>query len=219
MPTTAFGGDANYPISVPSPPPATGTAGMLLDDSYIFAMKPNPKSQKAFCKHLHRQCQRQHQGERAEAAGLQPNSAHMTWWKEHEFVRSVKRNNRKIARPCSWAAHAKSIATPHMEWNETSFIEKQPAPPTVITVQASIMHWAHKSFGKKWQNDCPAPTEIGLQAYTDTYAQTCTSGLEILSMLRPVPSLISGTHNPWNPWDYGRACGHHGCPVAGHKIQ
>ena len=163
--------------TVPSPPPAMGPAGIWSDDSYIFAMKPNPESQKAPRKRCHRQRQR----EKAEAAGLQPNSAcktaihqkkvravqkeqeTMTRQKEHEFIRSVKRNNRKIAIPCSWVAHAKSIAIPHMEWKGTSFIEKHPAAPPVITVQASIMNRAHKSFGKKWQNDCPAPTEIGLQ--------------------------------------------------------
>ena len=97
--------------------------------------------------------------------------------------------------PCSWAAHAKSKAIPHMEWNGTSFIEKHPAAPQVIAVQASMMHWAHKSSGKKWQNNCPAPTEYGIQAYTDTCAQTCTSGQEILSMLQYHSSyLVLTTH-------------------------
>ena len=119
----------------------------------------------------------------------------MTRQKEHEFVRSVKKNNKKITRPHSWAPNAKSIAIPHMEWNGTSFIEKHPAAPPVIAVQASVMHGAHKSFGKKWQNDRPAPTEIGLQAYTDTCAQTCTSGPEILSMLQCHSSyLVPTTH-------------------------
>ena len=172
-------------------------------------MKPNPESQKAPRKCRHRQRQR----EKAEAAGLQPNSARktaihqwkvravqkeqetMTRQKEHEFVRSVKRNNRKIVRPCSWAAHAKSIAIPHMEWSGTSFIKKHPAAPPVIAVQASIMHRAHKCFCKKWQSDCPAPSEIGLQAYTDTCAQTCTSGPEIVSMLQCHSSyLVPTTH-------------------------
>ena len=60
--------------TVLSPSSAMGPAGIWPDDSYIFAMKPNPESQKTSCKCCHRQRQRQHQREKAGAAGLQPNS-------------------------------------------------------------------------------------------------------------------------------------------------
>ena len=186
--------------TVPSPPPATGPAEFWPDVSYIFAIKPNPESQKAPHKRRHRQRQRQRQRKEAEEAGLQPNYAHKTAIHQQK-VRAVQKeqetvtHKKKIATPHSWAAHVKLIAIPHMEWNGTSFIEKHPAAPPVINVQASVMHRAHKSFGKKWQNDRPAPTEIGLQAYTDTCAQTCTSGPEILSMLQCHSSyLVPTTH-------------------------
>ena len=69
----------------------------------------------------------------------------------------------------------------------------KPKNPPATTVTASIMYHAHQSFGHKRKNAAWPPTEHSLQAFTDTCAQTCTSGPEILNLLWCSPSLFVPT--------------------------
>ena len=84
--------------------------------------------------------------------------------------------------------------TPHgVEWNLIYRKTSSPTPtdccPGINDALGSQILW------QKWQNDCPAPTEIGIQAYTDTCVLTCTSDPEILSMLQYHSSyLLLTTH-------------------------
>ena len=80
-----------------------------------------------------------------------------------------------------------------MVWNGTKFCAQAPEPPPAITVTASIMYHAHQSFRSKGRNAAWPPTEHSLQAFTDTCAQTCTSGPEILSLLQCSPSFLVPT--------------------------
>ena len=72
----------------------------------------------------------------------------------------------------------------HMEWNGNAFMEESPARPLIITVQTSITHHAHRSLRVQRRLTNHGPIETTLRTYTDTCAQTCTSGQGILSVLQ-----------------------------------
>ena len=80
-----------------------------------------------------------------------------------------------------------------MVWNSTKFCAQAPEPPPATTVTASIMYHAHQSFSGKDKNAAWPPKEHSLQAFTDTCAQTCTSGPEILNLLQCSPSFLVPT--------------------------
>ena len=64
-----------------------------------------------------------------------------------------------------------------------------------MTATVSLMHHAHQSFGRKWKNMPHHPTECQIKAFTDTCAQTCTSGPKILEQLQcPASFLIPTSH-------------------------
>ena len=135
------------------------------DGSYVFAMTTATGSQKAVQKCRHRQRQRQCQREKAEAKGLGPNAARkiaislrnaaaerkqqqaIDKQKVNEFVRDVKKRSKTRRKHTSRTAPIRSISIPHMEWNGEAFAKESPASPPTITIQASIMQSAHKSFG------------------------------------------------------------------------
>ena len=68
-----------------------------------------------------------------------------------------------------------------------------PSRPPQVTVTVSVIHEAHQKFGKFLRTS--ATTHAQMDAFTDTGAQTCTSGPEILDKLKiPKTALISTRH-------------------------
>ena len=80
-----------------------------------------------------------------------------------------------------------------MERDGTKFKQEAPESPPTITVHASIMHHAHKSFGKVPSGAPSSPTDISTQAFTGICAQTCTSGPDILQKLQCLTSCFVTT--------------------------
>ncbi len=178
--------------------------------SYLFAAQFSSGPAKAERQRVHRQ--RQRQRERALEAGLSPNSArkarrdkakeeatHKLYQKltqdaENSFVRSLRHTNRKLSTK-EYPSPAKTIVIPHMIWNGIEFCKEAPEPPTAMKATISLMHSAHQSFGRKWTNMPDRPTDFQIETFTDTCAQTYTSGPEILQQLQcPTLFLIPTSH-------------------------
>ena len=191
---------------------ATRSDPASTEESYIFAAQLSSTSTKSDRKRKHRQRQRQRQREHAREAGLSqnhPRKARRIKQKEeakvkeeqaiirtgeNSFIKSIRRANKKL-RKRSNPAPNNSIVIPHMVWNGTEFCKEAPEAPPAMTVQVSLMQHAHRSFGRKLENTHLPPTECQLKAFTDTCAQTCTSGPEILEQLCcPASFLIPTSH-------------------------
>ena len=103
-----------------------------------------------------------------------------------------------------------SVVIPHMEWSDKGeyFVNSKPNALPKTNIAISLMADAHKDFGKeipeKWQNHLR--DQVTITACTDTGAQTCASGPDILHDLQLdreylVPTshkIIGVTQSPMN---------------------
>ena len=88
-------------------------------------------------------------------------------------------------RSFAWAAMSSKLRVqPHLEWIDGSFQAQKPASSPMVKLNVSLMHDAHRSFGKHLKGSrkgAYGSTEI--DALADTGCQTCTAGEEFLDML------------------------------------
>ena len=225
---------ATLNATTPCSPPAT--------DSYFFVIQTSPTSQRSERRRLHCQQQQRQQRKRAQEDGIAPNHARIARRQQrrvHEIFQKERAESRAAEQAFakslhhattkphhhSKAAPMRSVPIPHMEWNGQDFQAQAPAPPPKTMVSVSIMHHAHKMFGRQWRNKPQVTPPTMLSAFTDTCAQTCTSGPGILQELQcpdaylvPTSHGIHGiTEKPLNILGalslHIEAGGHHTCQV------
>lgn len=95
------------------------------------------------------------------------------------------------------ADHNGDTVIPHMEWNGNEF---QPAPPTPsprTKVEVTVLDQCHKDFGRKlpWCRKQEPNRPRVIDVITDTGAQTCCAGPEMLEQLNmPRGYLVPTSH-------------------------
>ena len=120
---------------------------------------------------------------------------------ESTFAKDLQRKNKfawqKRHSPMERTTLSQRVIVPHMEWNEGRFTTEKPKALPQVNARISILHKAHNDFKKgislhdlqKMNNNVLMP------CYTDTGAQTCASGPELLSSLTlDVRYLIPTSH-------------------------
>lgn len=78
----------------------------------------------------------------------------------------------------------RSKGEPHLAWADTEFLPRAPKPPPKLHVEATVMHAAHKRFGRDWKGSRKGtsdPTDV--EAIADTGCQTCTAGTNVVEKL------------------------------------
>ena len=83
-----------------------------------------------------------------------------------------------------------------MKWDGQQFTQSHPHPPPVIPVEFTIMHEAHKSFGRKWRGTRKgAFSTHTIEALCDTGCQTSIAGEEFLKHIDcPYEYLVPTNH-------------------------
>jgi hypothetical protein len=110
---------------------------------------------------------------------------------DHAFYEQLRADNERAWKQTRIASSRTNMCTkiilPHMEWigSDGSFRHRDPRHLPKLQVQLSVLHDAHKNFGR----EIPATTlrnvhdGVIVNSCADTGAQTCASGLEILKVL------------------------------------
>ena len=120
---------------------------------------------------------------------------------ESTFSKEVQNRN-KLAweqryNPMERTKLNQQVIVPHMEWSEGGFTAVKPRPLPQINAKISILHNAHNDFKKGIsQHDLQTMKHgVSVSCYTDTGAQTCACGPELLDTLNlNVRYLIPTSH-------------------------
>lgn len=86
---------------------------------------------------------------------------------------------------------------PHQEWQEGKFVDSSPKSHPEVKVQLTVMHAAHEKLGRHISPSVKTRmmNDVHHVACADTGAMTCTSGPELLQVLRcPRHYMLRTTH-------------------------
>ena len=73
---------------------------------------------------------------------------------------------------------------PHVEWNGTEFVIKDPQPLPALQITVHPMLATHNEISNVAICDVDVNAFVTITAFTDTCAQTCVSGMGLLHRLK-----------------------------------
>ena len=159
-----------------------------LDEDISFMFVANSSKQNSQRRKLQRRRKKAIQRDLAERK--------FTHTEDSKFAAQLRQENRKHWSGSRVASNQNKIVIPHGVWKGDEFHKQAPAKSPMLPITVTIMNAAHQKFGRRWVG---SHKEIhhpkSMKACADTGAQTCTSGPEILELLKcPDNYLVPTSH-------------------------